>query len=247
MKVGEVEEKITNIEDGEFTDKMIDAVKSITRDQNKEIKTIVEKKTMEQREVNKKMVLEIVGEEKRKMESELEERMKRKTNLIIFGLEEDTTEKDAGIKKDRAAIETILGEIKVSHKPINSRRLGNLPTENLATGSEMGRGKRTRPLRLIFASEVARDETLRSFHRTRKEKVTEEEDTRLISKVSMRMDMTPKEREEDEALYQHLIKKREISKNEGDEHAIWIRRKGQVINIGKYPVDKGPREAKKKE
>ncbi|RUS87094.1 hypothetical protein EGW08_005170 [Elysia chlorotica] len=36
MKVGEVEEKITNIEDGEFTDKMIDAVKSITRDQNKE-------------------------------------------------------------------------------------------------------------------------------------------------------------------------------------------------------------------
>ncbi|RUS69793.1 hypothetical protein EGW08_022450 [Elysia chlorotica] len=42
------------------------------------------------------------------MESELEERMKRKTNLIIFGLEEDTTEKDAGIKKHRAGIETIL-------------------------------------------------------------------------------------------------------------------------------------------
>ena len=33
-KVGEVDEKITNIQDGEFTDKMIDAVRSITRDQN---------------------------------------------------------------------------------------------------------------------------------------------------------------------------------------------------------------------
>ena len=83
-KVGEVDEKITNSQDGEFTDKMIDAVRSITRDQNKEIKTIVEKKTMEQRDVSKEMVLKIVGEEKRKMERELEEGMKRKTNLIIF-------------------------------------------------------------------------------------------------------------------------------------------------------------------
>ena len=77
--------------------------------------------------------------------------------------------------------------------------------------------------------------------------MSEDEDTRLISKVSMRMDMTPKEREEDEALFQQMKEKRAISKNEGDEHAIWIRRKGQVINIGKYPVDKGPREGERKE
>ena len=147
---------------------MIDAVRSITRDQNKEIKTIVEKKTMEQRDVSKEMVLEIVKEEKRKMERELEERMKRKTNLIIFSLEEDTTEKEAGKKKDLEGIEDILREIKVSHKPIDTRRLGNLPTKNQAAVIEMGKGKRTRPVRLTFASEAARDETLRSFHRTRK-------------------------------------------------------------------------------
>ncbi|KAK3780269.1 hypothetical protein RRG08_047257 [Elysia crispata] len=149
--------------------------------------------------------------------------------------------------KDLEGIEDILREIKVSHKPIDTRRLRNLPTMNQAAAIEMGKGKRARPLRLTFASEAARDETLGSFHRTRKEKVSEDEDTTLISKVSMRMDMTPKEREEDKALFQQMKEKRAISKNEGDEHAIWIWRKGQVINIGKYMVDKGPREGERKE
>ena len=53
--------------------------------------------------------------------------------------------------------------------------------------------------------------------------------------------MTPLEREEDDALYQEMKRRRELSKNEGDHHAVWIRRRGEVVNIGRYPRDHGPR------
>jgi hypothetical protein len=61
------------------------------------------------------------------------------------------------------------------------------------------------------------------------------EDGSLIKKVALRKDMTPTEREEERRLFLELKRKKDLSKQEGDNLAVWIRRRGEVINVGKYP------------
>lgn len=58
-------------------------------------------------------------------------------------------------------------------------------------------------------------------------------------KVAMRKDLTPIERKEDDNLFKDLKEKREQAKASGDDHALWIRRRGKLVNIGKYPKEGG--------
>ena len=70
----------------------------------------------------------------------------------------------------------------------------------------------------------------------------------------MRKDLTVQEREEEDRLFAELKKRREEAKNSGDDNARWVRRRGKVINIGKYKAteegepsqaDRSPQEGEK--
>ena len=73
----------------------------------------------------------------------------------------------------------------------------------------------------------------------KKRKSQETNDTQ--QRISMRRDMTPKERAEEAALYAELKMKQEESKVSGDDKAVWIRRGGRVVNVGNYPKDHPPK------
>ena len=109
-------------------------------------------------------------------------------------------------------------------RPRDIRRLGKPST-----------GKK-RPPRLSFNTEGERDEVLKAFHKARKAEATNDSKT-TISKIAVRKDLTPKEKAEEEASYKELKQKREESKKVGDEWAHWVRRNGEVINIGKQPAE----------
>ena len=171
-------------------------------------------------------VISMVDAKNKDNRVEMEDRIRRKTNLVMFRAPEET---DLPIKerktKDSTFVKDILEEIKTEHKPIDVRRLGT-------TKSDPDNDPKPRPIRMTFPTEAARDEVLAAFHKTRKRK---DENTKC-SKVSIRKDLTPLERKEEGELFQELKSKREDSEKVGDHHAHWVRTRGGVVNIGKYPV-----------
>lgn len=160
--------------------------------------------------------------------AEIENRAWRKTNLIMFKVPE-RADKDIETRKqeDGETVGKLLDEIKTTHKPHECRRIGT-QDKNSA---------KSRPIRIAFETEAARDEVLKEYHKMRKallEKEEKEEDF-ICLRTNVRKDLTLQEREEEEQLYQDLRKKRDESKESGDEYAHWIRRGGKVVNIGRYP------------
>lgn len=68
-----------------------------------------------------------------------------------------------------------------------------------------------------------------AFHKVRKATGTDNAGNSKFdfTQVGMRKDLTPKEREEEAALFDKLKKRRQESQESGDEYARWIRRKGR--------------------
>jgi hypothetical protein len=53
--------------------------------------------------------------------------------------------------------------------------------------------------------------------------------------LTLRRDLTPQERKEEDRLFEKLKAKRQQSEQLGDENAHRITRNGRVVNIGRYP------------
>ena len=53
----------------------------------------------------------------------------------------------------------------------------------------------------------------------------------------MRKGLTVQEREEEDRLYAELKRRRQDSKESGDDKAKWVRRRGWEVNIGNYEVE----------
>ena len=195
---------------------------------------VVEKKVTEMRETLKDK-LEIIETEKKGQLAETEkkgqlaeteDRIRRKTNLVIFRLPETKNKSIKEAKEeDEQKVKKGLTEPRTKHTPVDIRRLGQFKK-----GSE-----KPRPLRISFANEQARDEVLSSVYRVLKNR--KEEDKRLCTQVSIRKDLTVQEREEEDRLYAELTRRRQDSKESGDDKAKWVRRRGSVVNIGNYEVE----------
>jgi hypothetical protein len=127
-------------------------------------------------------------------------------------------------KEDEGKAAQILNEIGTANKPAEIRRLGNYQRD----------AGRPRPLRLSFLTQGARDEVVKAFRQAKRDVATNEEE-KLITSVSIRKDLTPTERKQEDALFQELKEKQQQSEAAGDENAKWVRKNGKVVNIGKRP------------
>ena len=190
-------------------------------------------------------VQEMIESENKEQMAEIEDRLKRKCNLVIFRLPEkdNTTESDStdatargtdevprlsAKEEDKDLVRTILQQVGAKPVPNDVRRLGKYNRES----------SKPRPVRLSFNSEKERDEVLTLAYRSNKNKI--EGNDKLCHKVILRKDLTVQEREEEDRLYAELKNKRQGSKASGDYRARWVRRRGQIVNIGDYttPVEK---------
>ncbi|XP_047740696.1 uncharacterized protein LOC125179243, partial [Hyalella azteca] len=229
--VGRVDGRVAEIEKGNFTPEMADAVKEITRDQAAanpagtslvEVENLIVNKTQE-------LYSEVV-ERDRKQLVELEERVKRKSNLILFQLaEKKNLDRESRAKEDNEQINRLLAEIKVDHRPLDHRRIGKF-TEAVAPQDQ-----KRRPVCLTFSSEAVRDDVLKAYHKIKKSQADANDGDKLCYKLTLRRDLTPQERAEEDKLFEELKSKRARSQASGDERARWIRRNGKVINVGQYP------------
>jgi hypothetical protein len=216
-KVMQVGSKVEEIAGGKFTPDMIETVREISQGQVSvpagqapaEVATMIEEKTKDQL-------------------AEMEDRVRRKTNILIFGIKENKEKAaEERKKKDEEKVNQLLSLIKVTESPVDMRRLGSFAKE----------GDKIRPLRLTFNSEATRNGAIAAFHKARKAAgngSTENKDFDL-AQVSVRKDLTPKERAEEAVLYQELKQKRQEAQESGDTYAHWIRRKGKIENVGRYP------------
>jgi hypothetical protein len=58
---------------------------------------------------------------------------------------------------------------------------------------------------------------------------------KLCTSISVRKDLTPTERKEEEALFQEMKEKQKLSDESGDTNARWVRKNGRVVNVGRQP------------
>jgi CRISPR/Cas system CSM-associated protein Csm2 small subunit len=115
-----VDGRVAEIEKGNFTPEMADAVEEITRDQAAANPAGTSLEEVENLTVNKAQELysEVV-ERDRKQLVELEERVKLKNNLILFQLaQKKNPDRESRAKEDNEQINRLLAEIKVDHRPL---------------------------------------------------------------------------------------------------------------------------------
>jgi hypothetical protein len=134
-KVMQVGDRVDEISGGKFTPQMIEAVREISQGQAtentsgqapQEVATMIEATTKEQL-------------------AAMEDRVRRKTNILIFGMKENK-EKSVEERKreDEENVQQLLKRIKVEQSPVDMRRLGSFSKE----------AQIVRPLRLSFNSET---------------------------------------------------------------------------------------------
>lgn len=219
-RVVQVDSRMEEMASGKFTPAMIETVKEISlvhatgnaSGQRSEVASLIRATTKEEL-------------------AEMEDRGRRKTNVLIFGLGEDKEKAmDDRRKEDEKRVGQLLKAIELEQKtPIDLRRLG------VYSGGD----EKVRPLRLTFNSEASRNEVVAAFHRAKKAagKAGEqgENGDLVLTRLGMRRDLTPKERVDEAALFEELRRRRQESQNSGDQHANWILRRGKIENVGRYP------------
>lgn len=228
-EVAHIDKSLAALNEGKLPEKLARAVKDISQQCAQTSTDALEQKMMG---------IDIITEREKEKLAEIEERVKRKNNLMVFGLPENKEKnRDGRMDEDKLLIRELLEEINIDQNPVEHRRIGKF---------QQGDNNKSRPVRITFSSEAVRDDALKAYHRTRKENkqdaIGNENDeasgnTRLCKKVSLRKDLTPMERKEEDDLFQELKDRREQARESGDDKAIWIRRKGRVVNVGKYPKE----------
>ena len=219
--VGNVKSKVNDIEEGKFTPAMQEAIKSIVDEKTEEVNGLDS-----QGQANQEDLLKLVDEKNKELDKEIQERARRNKNLIVFGIPEpESKRRQERIDKDIENARKIVQETNCIIEPLETRRLGTFDRS------------KARPLKVMFRNQADRDDVLSAVIKVRKNKKEEDKDKLCIKAKGINRDMTPKEQKEDEKLFKDWIEKKELSKNQGDEYAIWIRKNGKVINIGKYPDD----------
>jgi hypothetical protein len=162
----------------------------------------------------------------------LEERNKRKTNLLIFNLEEENSgTQEEKRSKDNEKVQEIISKLKGKHQPKDIRRLGAPPRGDVNAEQTP---RRPRPIRLTFQTELERDETLRAFKAVTRNRG--DEDPNQSVKVSMRKDMTPQEREEDRALFFRAEAKERSVETGGRRPSNLGQKEGEDSQRGKVPT-----------
>lgn len=165
-KVAKVDQSVAGLKEGKLPQNMIEAVKVISQQyvQNppdtEEQRTIV-KEIIAERENDQICGLkDIISSKEREHMEEIEERVGRRNNLMLFGLPENRTEnKEERTERDEEQLKTLLDEVRVAQRPVEIRRIGRFQESD---------SSKLRPLRITFSSESARDEVLKAYHRVRR-------------------------------------------------------------------------------
>ena len=235
-KVADLEKSVSDVKDGIFPERMEEKVREIANE-------VMEDRgsgnlNITEAAAHVSTVQEIIENEKKEQMAEIEDRLKRKCNLIIFRIPEidnKAEEGNEGVPKmnskdeDKNLVSTILKEVGTKSVPNDVRRLGKYNRES----------PKPRPVRLSFSSEKERDEVLTLAYRSNKNK--KEDDEKLCNKVIWKKDLTVQERGEEDRLFAELKNRRQTSKDSGDDKARWVRRRGQIVNIGDYSTQKEER------
>lgn len=230
LEQGQVAERLEQIEKGKFTGAMLE----VMTERVKSELPISNDDTHNQ--LNADNLDTILDKRAKAQAKEIEDKVKRQTNLIIFHLPEEETDDEEVIRAaDEEKVIGILYEIRARSTPIEFVRLNPIVKTKPGKKKTQHGGneqKNIRPLKISFQSQAARDEVLGAFIRAKRK--MKPDDERLVNKISFRKDLTVAERKANEVLYNELKKKQAESQRSGDG-AIWKRIKGKVVNVAPPP------------
>ena len=229
-EVGEMKNKVVDIEEGNFTPKMVEKIEEICQTGAAAAAATAPAQTVEE-------IQNLIDISSRESIAETEDRARRSKNAIVFGIPEaKSLEREDRIREEYMKGNSLMTKIGcLNIKPQHVRRLGEYkPNQD-----------KPRPLRLIFESQRERDQVLENFRMTKKldqEQENEDEYECVLEKeLNIKRDMTRLKQKEEAELYQEWKSKNEQSMAAGDGKK-WIRRNGKVVlqATKKKAVDKVP-------
>ena len=144
--------------------------------------------------------------------SEIEERAKRSSNLMLFNLKESGESADEIKRDDGAKLKEIARIMDTSFKALKAIRIGEKET-----------GK-TRPLKVIFQNSEERNAVLAQA----KNLCTSNKE--MAKSLVIKMDLTPKQRQEEKQLLAERNKRRD---EERSQMHTWIIRSSKILRIKK--------------
>ena len=232
--LNQMREKMTKIQDGEFTTKMVDAIKNLApRQENEDTaasRELEERVGKVEEKVNKtyaSVAAMNTGETKNHPPNrttiiqdsvkEVSNRENRKANLVWFGIPESGKDdpqerKLEDLKAMKALGETVFELENPETAFVNAVRLGQ-------------KGDRPRPLLTTMNCAQIASDILQGARALGKPEHKEK-------RISVKKDMTPLEREEHKKLMRQLHTKREETKTKGSGE-IWVIRNEQIVDIAR--------------
>ena len=144
--------------------------------------------------------------------SEIEERAKRSSNVMLFNLKESGESAEEIKRDDEAKLKEIARIMGTKFEALKAIRIGKKET-----------GK-TRPLKVIFQSRAERNAVLA------KAKNLGTSNEEMAKNLVIKMDLTPKQRQEEKQLLSERNKRR--NKETSQMHT-WIIRSGKILRIKK--------------
>jgi hypothetical protein len=148
--------------------------------------------------------------------NEIQDRDRRKNNIIIFNVGECTSDiTDVRKEYDMAEVtELLANEMNVLTSVMNPVRLGP-KKENMQW---------PRPLRITVDSESTKWKILKES------KNLQASGEEKVKRIFIKKDMTPMEREQD-ALLKNQLSQRRIQSVEGGDQTKWVIRKGKIVKV----------------
>ena len=147
--------------------------------------------------------------------NEMEERDRRKRNVLVFGLKEVNDSTEDRTTTDKTNFEKLCRAINVLAEATSTYRIGRKDNN------------KTRPLKVTLESEDTRNQILSQAKELRNLEAYEE--------IFLKRDMTPMERDEDKKLRQERDKKNDEDQKKGVTTTIWVIRRGKVVNVRRKP------------
>ena len=144
--------------------------------------------------------------------SDIEERAKRSTNLMLFNLKESGETAEEMKRDDEAKLKEIARITDTKFEALKAIRLGK---------KEPGK---TRPLKVIFQSREERNAVLA------KAKNLRTSDEAMAKNLVLKLDLTPKQRQEEKQLLAERNKRRD---EEQSQMHTWIIRSGKILRVKK--------------
>jgi TolB-like protein len=167
-----------------------------------------------------------------KVTKEINERLERQKNVIVFGLNESSSNlKDEVTKHDSDLVQDMCRSLADEDLRYTTKRLGKKPTKKSKDEQEGEASHDPRPMLISFVDTESKSKLMRNLYKLGQEDISD-----MFHNISVKHDMTPDEREKEKVLRSKTKEMNEVCEEKNVKYVVrgppWEREITKMLRKG---------------